>query len=275
MAIQTIDTALNSTQLIDDIAYLVRSEHRIQTLVALTIRPRSRSELCELTEVSSSTIRRTLREFEKRNWVRKKKYRYEAMPLGAFVSSAMEELIQQFETEQELRGVWQWLPGQQDGFTLEMCSDAVVTVSDAEDPYRPVTRFVSLLDETDEFRAVSFDVAFFEPCKDEFSQQVIDGMHTEIINPPRVARYIRSTCSTQFVEVLESEEFTVRLHDDLPNYGICLFDDRVAISGYDSDGVTVRVLVDTGSTEAREWAESMYATYRRETPIRPIEAPGE
>lgn len=49
---------------IDDIAYLTRSEHRTPTLVALTERPRSRSELCELAGVSSSTIRRTLDEFE-------------------------------------------------------------------------------------------------------------------------------------------------------------------------------------------------------------------
>jgi predicted transcriptional regulator len=67
---------------IDDIAYLARSDHRIATLVALTTRPRSRSELCELTGVSSSTVRRTLGEFEDRNWTRKQGYQYTATRLG-------------------------------------------------------------------------------------------------------------------------------------------------------------------------------------------------
>ena len=49
---------------IGDVAYLARSAHRIPALVALTERPRRRSELCELTGVSDSTIRRTLDEFE-------------------------------------------------------------------------------------------------------------------------------------------------------------------------------------------------------------------
>jgi hypothetical protein len=48
-----------SGSLIDDIAYLVRSEHRVTTLIDLTVRPRSRSELWEAAGVSSSTIRRT------------------------------------------------------------------------------------------------------------------------------------------------------------------------------------------------------------------------
>lgn len=33
---------------IDDIAYLARSDHRGPTLIALTVRPRSRSELWEI-----------------------------------------------------------------------------------------------------------------------------------------------------------------------------------------------------------------------------------
>ncbi|MFW5918302.1 MAG: helix-turn-helix transcriptional regulator [Haloferacaceae archaeon] len=256
---------------IDDIAYLARSEHRVPTLVALTARPRSRSELWEMAGVSSSTIRRTLSEFESRSWVRKQGYKYEATQLGAFVASAMVELIEQVETEQKLRHVWQWLPGETSGFSIEMCSDAIVTVADADDPYRPVNRFEALLRETEQFRTVGINVALFEQCKDELCQQVRHGTNAEIINLPRVVKYIRSTCSELFSETLESGDLTVRLHDGLPPYGVSLFDDRVAVSGYDPDSVTVRVLVDTDDADAREWAESVYDTFRRETPTVPLE----
>lgn len=255
---------------IDDIAYLTRSEHRIPTLIALTARPRSRSELWEMAGVSSSTIRRTLTEFENRDWIRKEGYKYEATQPGAFVASAMMDLVEQVETEQKLRDVWQYLPGEESGFSIEMCADGTVTIADADDPYRPVNRFVTLLEDTDQIRFAGMNVAMFEPCKDEFCQLVIDGIQAEIINPPRVTEYIRSNCPELFSETLESGDLTVQVHDGLPSYGVGILDDRIAISGYDMDSVTVRVVVDTDAPHAREWAESVYDSYRRETPIVPL-----
>ncbi|QLG61830.1 helix-turn-helix transcriptional regulator [Halorarum salinum] len=260
---------------VDDIAYLTRSEHRVPALVALTARPRSRSELWEMTGVSSSTIRRTIREFEDRHWIRRNEYRYEATQLGAYVASAMMDLLERFETERQLRDVWQWLPSEENGFTVGMCADAVVTVAEADDPYRPVNRFVSLLRETDRFRFAGFDVALLEPCKDELCQRIVEGTRTEIISRSRVVTYIRSTSPELFSEALESGNLTVRVHDDLPSFGVSIFDRRVAISGYDPDSVMVRALVDTDAPEAREWAESMYESYRRETPTIPLETAAE
>lgn len=265
-------TAQTTGSPIDDISYLARSEHRIPTLVALTTRPRTRAELWEMAGVSSSTIRRTLTEFEDREWIRKDEYKYETTQLGEFVASAMVDVVERVETEQKLRDVWEWLPGEESGFKLEMCTEAVVTVADADDPYRPVNRFKSLLKQTENFRFAGLDVAMLEPCKDELCDQIIDGMHAELINPPRVAEYIRSTCPELFSETLESGDLTIQLHDELPSYGVSLLDERIAVSGYDPDGVTVRVLIDTESDEAREWAESVYADYRRETPTVPIDA---
>lgn len=187
----------------------------------------------------------------------------------------MRDLLERVETEQKLRDVWDWLPGQESGFTIEMCADATVTVANADDPYRPVNRFVSLLHDTDQARLVGLDVAMFEPSKDDLCQRIIDGVQAEIINPPRVARYIRSTCPELFSETLTSGDVTLRLHDGLPSYGVSIFDDRIAISGYDPDSITVRVLVDTAASDAREWAESIYDSYRRETPTVPLETAGE
>lgn len=256
---------------IEDIAYLARSTHRAPTLIALTVRPRSRSELWEMTGVSSSTIRRTLNEFEDRDWIRRDGYQYETTPLGAYVATAMAELIDRVETEQQLRDVWQWLPDEDSGFSIDMCTDATVTVADADDPYRPVTRFLSLVRGTDRFRFAGLDVALLEPCKDELCRRIIDGMETEVLTRPRVVKYIRSTSPELFSAALESGNLTVRLHDDLPAYGVSLLDGRAAVGGYDHDSVTVRVLVDTDESDAREWAESTYESYRRRTPTMPLE----
>ncbi|MFC4550106.1 MULTISPECIES: helix-turn-helix transcriptional regulator [Halorussus] len=256
---------------IDDIAYLARSEHRAPTLVALTVRPRHRFELKETAGVSSSTIRRTLSEFEDRNWIRRVGHRYEATPLGAYVASAMADLIERVETERKVRDVWQWLPDEDSGFTIEMCVDAVVTVAEADNPYAPINRFLTLLRETDTFRFVGSSLALLEPCREEFCGQIIDGMRAELVDSPNVARYIRSTYPELSSRTLESGNLTVELYDDLPPYGVGIFDHRIAICGHDFDSVTVRVLLDTDSRDARRWAESTYSLYRRRAPTVPLE----
>ena len=225
-----------------------------------------------MTGVSSSTIRRTLGEFEERNWIRRDGYQYETTPLGAFVAAGVADLIERVETERKLRDVWHLLPDEESGFTVEMCADAVVTLAQADDPNRPVNRFLSLVRETDRFQFSGLDVAMLEPCKEELCRQIVDGVEAEVINPPRVATYIRSTCPELFSEALDSGNLTVRLHDDLPSYGVCVFDDRIAIAAYDPDSVTVRVLVDTDHPDAREWAESIYTSHWRRTPTLPLES---
>lgn len=254
---------------IDDIAYLTRSNHRVQTLVALTVRPRSRSELCELTGVSSSTIRRTLSEFEDRNWIRKDGYQYVGTRLGEAVVSGIVELIDRVETERKLRDVWHWLPDEVIGFTIETRSETTVTVADYEAPYRPVNRFKSLLQATDRIQFAGVGVGLYEPCKDVFRQRILDGMQAELIDSPSVARYLLSTYPERCAELFDSGNLNALLHDDLPHYGVGIFDDRIAISGSNHDSGSVEALVDTDAPNAREWAESVYASYRSEA--RPLE----
>lgn len=261
----------NSNSPLDDIEFLARSDHRVIALAALARRPQSRADLLTITGVSQSTMGRTLRTFEDRNWIRRDGQHYEATQLGTFVAEGMRELIDRLETEQSLRDIWQWLPSEASGFTIEMLADAIVTVAEANDPYGPVNRFLSLLQGTNRFRIVGFDLALLEPCKDELCQQIIDGMHTEIIDPPSVVNHIRATYPEQFAEALESGNLTVRLHDDLPPYGVGLFDDRIAITGYDPTNGTLTVLIDTDAPEAREWAETLYTSYERELPTLALE----
>ena len=256
---------------IDDIAYLVRSEHRAPTLIALTVRPRSRSELWEMAGVSESTIRRTLGEFEGRDWVERDGYQYEATQLGGFVATAMADLIDRVESERKLRDVWRLLPDEETGFRIEMCADATVTVADPENPSRPIDRFCSLIDESERLRFTGLDVAMLDACKTELCDRIVDGMETELINPPRVAAYIRSTCPDLFAGALASGNLDLRLHDDLPTFGVSILDDRIAITGYDREGVSVRVLVDTDDPDARDWAESTFIAHRRTTPILSLE----
>lgn len=253
---------------VGDIAYLARSQHRVPALVALTERPRSRSELCELTGVSSSTMRRTTGEFEERNWVKKDGYQYETTPLGEAIASGMADLLDRVKTERKLRDVWHQLPEEVSELALETSS--TVTVSEHDSPYRPLNRYRALLHESSLYRFVGFDVGLYEACKNEFKQRVLDGMDAEIIDSPSVARYMMSTYPERCANLLERDNMTVFLHDDVPSYGLCLFDETIAICIYSPGGGGLKMLIDTDAPEAYQWAESVYASYKPDA--RPLES---
>ncbi|USZ67204.1 MarR family transcriptional regulator [Halorussus salilacus] len=252
-----------------DIAYLARSEHRVSTLVALTERPRSRSELCELTGVSSSTMRRTLDEFGDRLWVRKDGYQYVTTRLGEAVASGMEELIDRVETERELRSVWNWLPEEISEFPFEMWSDLTITVAEPDAPYRPVARVKSLLGQTTTVRFLRPEVALMDLCFDLLHRLVGEGVDATLIDRPDCHAYFLSTYPDRSSEMVRQDNFTVLEHDDLPPYGIGLLDERVAISCYERDSGTVHAVIDTDAPAVREWAKSVYETYR--SSARPVE----
>ncbi len=256
---------------LEDVAFLVRSAHRVAALEALAERPLRRAQLQERTGASSSTISRLLREFETRHWVMRDGPQYEATELGQFVATGLAELLTRIETERNLRHVWAWLPTDGDGITLEMVADAVVTTAEASDPYAPLHRFESLLAATDRFRFVGSDLALLEPCRDLFRERILEGMSAEIIDPPQVVRYIRSTYPDHCAGAVESDSLTILVHDTPPPYGVSLFDERIGISCHHPETGTIQAFLDTGSADARRWAERTYTSYRREA--RPLSRP--
>lgn len=255
---------------IEDIGYLTRSKHRTETLRALTERPRSRSELCELTGVSSSTIRRTLREFEDRTWVRKEGYKYVATRMGEAIASGMEDLTRLVETERKLRDIWHWLPDEVTAFPTETWSEMTVTLPEPDSPYRPVNRFKSLLKQTNSVRYLRPEVALMEPCFDVLLSLIDAGVEMTLIDRPSCHAYFITTYPERSLEMEERENFTILEHDDLPQCGIGLLDTRVTFSCYEPVSGAVQALVETDAHAIREWAESTFASVEREAgPVEP------
>ena len=254
---------------VGDVAYLTRSEHRIPALVALTERPRSRSELCELTGVSSSTMRRTLDEFEARIWISKGDYQYVATQLGEAVASGMEELLDRIETERKLRGVWHWLPDEIGDLPAETWSELTVTLADPDFPYRPVNRFESLLRETTTVGYLRPEVALMEPCFDALLPLLDEGVDVTLVDRPNCHTYFLATYPERTGEMMQRDNFTVLEHDELPQYGLGLLDERVTISCYEQGSGTVQALVDTDIPAVREWAKAVSERYTSEA--RPFE----
>jgi len=248
---------------LDDIKFLVDSSNRVDVLVALREEACDRDELQATTGASAPTVGRILGDFEKRGWVERDGQEYELTKPGGFVAEHFLSFADRMSTERRLRDIWHWLPGDLNGFTLEMLSEANITVGEPGNPYGPANRCASLYRMTEQLRG--FDAALTAPHHfEELYEQIVDGMDTEIIFPPDVSETIASTYPREAAEVLESDSFTLWLHDDLPLHRVLIYDDRVGIGGYDSESGVLQVYADTDTPEAREWAESTFESYRQE-----------
>lgn len=260
---------------IGDVAYLARSEHRVRTLVALTERPRGRPELCELTAMSASTMRRTLTEFEQRHWVHKEGYQYVATRLGETVADGLGELLELVETERTVRENWHWLPEEIRNGSIDTWASLTITVAEPDAPYRPVDRFQSLLEETTRLRFLRPEVALMDPSFDHLCRRVDEGLDVTLIDRPNCHAYFVSTYPDQCSTLLDQDNFTVLEAQDLPAYGTGLLDDRVVVTAYDRESGTVQAMVDTDHPATREWADAVYdryaATARPFDPPRPLE----
>ena len=253
----------------DDLEFLVTSDHRVAVLDALAEGPSDRAELRSTTGASSPTMSRILTDFEKRNWVERGDT-YHLTDLGEFVANQLTEFVEAMTIEQQLRDVWDWLPHEFDGFSVELFSDVAITYPNPGFPDRPVERRIELITETTTWRGFGMamlGLRTLETSFDRFLDQQEEFV-CEYIYPPAVFEELLSWGDTEAImEAANSDSYTVLLHDDLPiddRYEICLFDDCVTICCYDHENGGLQALIETTSSDMRAWAESYYEQFRKE-----------
>lgn len=257
---------------LEDIEFIARSSHRVDTLRALAERSCDRHDLREVTGASSPTIGRVLRDFEDRRWSVRDGRRYELTPLGAFVAERFADLHEAMAIERRLRDVWRWLPREMDDFRVELFADAIVSYPGPRYPYEPVERVTQLIEETESM--YGFGTTVFKTINVEaVCRSVLDGMEYEYIYSPDVLEATVSCDPERVAEAAACENCTILVHDALPDEDRCglgVFDDRMGICCHDAETGMLEAVVDTDATEAREWAISVYERYRAEA--RPLDA---
>lgn len=251
---------------LDDVEFLVGSNHRMGVLTALSENPRDRDDLRNATGASSPTMGRVLSDFEARHWIEREGRTYRLTGLGEFVADRLEELAGAMKFQQQLRQVWPWLPHDIDGFSAELFSDVVVSRPGPGYPYQPIERVAQLIEQA--HTMCGFGMPMLKSGNLEpFFDRVLDDLNCEYIYPPAVFEELLSWDESTVTEAATRPNYTVLLHDDLPvddRCGISLFEDRVSICCYDRETGTLQSVVDTESDEMRAWAESYYKRLRKE-----------
>ena len=267
---RTMDSS-NVDPPIEEIEFIASSEHRVGILAALAAERRDRADLQSATGAHASTIGRVLGDFEERRWIERTGSTYKLTPLGAFVAERFTDLRDAMETEMKLRDVWEWLPREMEGFSVDLFADAVISYPASGYPYEPVDRVVHLVEESDSVRALGATV-FKSVANEAFCRAVEGGTEIEVVYSPAVLAATVAWDPDRFEAVAARDHCTVLVHDDLPDRtrcGIDIFDDRVGICCHDTETRALRAWVDTDAHEARAWALSVFEQYREEA--RPVD----
>lgn len=259
-------SAITSTEAFEQLSFLARSPNRVSVLEALNRRPRSRNELLSLIDTSRPTLVRVLSDFESYGWIERTDSEYTTTPVGSAVAEAFSRALETVSTVDRLRGLLTSVPDDVLTVDVEAFSDATVTTAAPGVPFRPVQRLVELADASTTFREFNRS-SIGCLCDTELSGLLSGDGRVTVVYGSAVVESLVTSSDNWFGEAIRTGRVDVFVHDDLP-FGLSLFDDRVALAGYDETTGAPTTLVDTDAVEVRRWAEAVYETYRQEaTPL--------
>lgn len=242
---------------------LIRTVRRSPLLVALSEGPLDRRDIEVRLGVSKPTVHRATRALMELGYVERDDGVFRLTRSGRVVAEAVVTFRRTATAAERLAPFLRTVDGDADPefrVAVEAFADAVVTRSEPGHPYRPLNRFMELLDATDRLRG--FDTTTVAPGNvDVIQERIVGGMDTEILYPPSVVEGILENDPDAAREAVESGNLVLWLAESLP-CGLALFDDRVGLGGYDAGTGTLSVFVDTDDPEAYAWGERTFERYR-------------
>ncbi|MDL5363150.1 winged helix-turn-helix domain-containing protein [Halalkalicoccus sp. NIPERK01] len=232
-------------------------------LEVLLEEPLDRREIEACLDVSRATSHRYTQWLDEQGFVEKVDGRFQLTWRGAVIAEEVLRFEANVRTAHRLTPLLEAICEDHREFVVEPFVDAMVTVAEPDDPYRPVERFIALVNESESFRG--FNTTHMAPLVlGEFHQRVFDETDTEIIYLPHIVEKLFETYPERAREAIERGHLTLRTREDLP-YGLALFDDRAGIGGYDETTGLMQVFVDTDAPIACEWAERVYTAVRADS----------
>ena len=242
---------------------VLRHGDLLATLV--TDGPLDRRDIEAKLGVSRATSHRFTRWLAEKSYAERVDGSYALTGRGEVAAEAVISFERKLRTADRLAPLLELICDDHEEFVVEPFSDAVVTVATPADPYAPVTRFLSLLRDSDTFRGFN-TTHMFPPGIADVYDDVFEGRDVELIYLPDVVESLRAQDPERFERALEAGHLTLRTRDALP-YGLALFDDRVGIGGYDEETGAMKVFVDADTLIAREWAARAYETFRTDSVV--------
>ena len=253
---------MGTTNQADDLDVLIDLLRRSALLEELRGNEYDRRDLQDRLDVSRATSHRHTKLLDELGVIEKVNGRFRLTASGTLLAETCARFKQEARTALKLAPVLEAVTDAPVPIDNEAFAGATVTGAEHGDPHAPLVRFIALVRETETLHALDLDI--IAPARlDEIKGRIVDGMATELIGLPEVARDVIENYPENCIEACESGYLTVKLVDELP-FALTIFDDRVGIGVCEPGTRILRVFVNTDVAAVREWAWNVYEVYDAE-----------
>lgn len=252
-----------SSEALEDIAYLARSDNRVRLLTVLASDSYSPQGLDDVTGIARTTIGRIVTEFEGRGWIeRTSNGEYTATPMGQQVAAEFTPLVESFEAIRNLGNLVAWLQAAEPSLSLNHLSDATVIRSGQDDPMKIIDYYIERIQDTSEFYTLN-QIApagkFMEVTRDRLDGDqltatfVITGDLADYLldQPKRRDRW--RNCITSGAEVY-------RVDTTVP-CNLLILDETVFIAKTQAEQGEPYTMIESTNDAVRSWAYGIIETY--------------
>ena len=244
----------------DDLVDIVRHAPVLQLLLR---GPRDRREIEDALGISRPTSHRFVRWLDERGYAEKHEGRYRLTGAGEAIAEETLRFEANVRTTHRLAPLLSRICDDHEEFVIEPFVDATITEATPADPLRPVRRFADLVDQSERIRG--FNATHIAPLSFEsLHEKLVEDTDTEFIHLRDAAETLVVAYPELARQAMARGDLALRTRDALP-YGLVLFDQHVALAGFDEETGAMAVLVDTESPIAREWGEQVYAAVRADS----------
>lgn len=269
-------------EVLEDIAFLTRSENRMKVLLALTAeitasgRPSPslpRRDLETMTDTPRTTLSRIISEFEDRGWIdRNNDAEYVATHRGQHLAIQMEPLLDSLETIHELGEDIAMFP-----VTELSCGpgDGVVSLQEFDDVtvHRPGARNPTLVNEylAETLHSATtehYSFAFMAPPNEYVAaaQEVCPDLDTfHGVYAGSLIDWYPSEMRSKVREDVLNEGGRVFRYDGHMPCQLFIIDDTVLIENSQVEHIPIGTFIETQNDTVREWALDLFERYRQES----------
>lgn len=249
-----------------DIAYLARSESRLQILDVLAAESKTRSEVQETTGIARTTIDRIINEFEDRGWARRTTGGgYAATPTGERVLREFEPFVESMAVIRTLGDMVAWLPTDEVPLGLHHLSNVRIKRPDPANPTATATYFTDLFRGTSEFHCLA-GIAPLPDLEQAMRDAVVNrDMNTEHVITEAELEYLLEHPERlpRWRDYLEAGANVYRYDGPIP-CNLFVMDDTVIIGNSQSDVGPDLVAIESTNETVRSWALEVIGLYRED-----------
>lgn len=256
-----------STDPLEDIAYLARSQNRVMMLEVLSSESLTRGHLIDRTSIASTTVGRILNELSDRGWVERTNVgTYTATPVGRQVIEEFMPLVDTISVIQSLGETVAWFQAADEPLELQHLLDATVRRPVRTDPMAPMNAYMDDLRTANEFYCL---VGVAPP--ENFEKAMRDGTVERGMRVEHVITESEFTYLLDYPDRLErwrdyiEAGANVYCHAGSVPCNFMIFDETVYIGNAQSEYGEPYTIIESTNSSVLNWAHRIIDDYREES----------